>query len=781
MRTLPLERPLALAAALTLTVILAPCGRAAPEDAPLRDVQPGCMNFESCARLGEKHGWGGGPAATLAFDSTVAHGGKVSGRIVRDASSDYPFSSMTFSLPVDFTGSKLELRGWLKYENVSDFTGFWLREDSRATSVQFDNMQQRKLAGTSDWKEHRIELPLDPRAQKIVFGFLLAGTGTVWADDIGLFVDGRPLAEAPVLVRTPAAVDTDHEFDAGSRVTSETPLSDLQIANLVTLGKVWGFVKYHHPRVTAAQLHWDYELFRVLPDVLAARDRAAAQAAIDRWLAKIGDPPACNPCAEPATDVHLTPRVDWISDRARLGEDLVRRLESIRVNRDADSDQFYVALMPGVGNPDFANESNYDWFESPDAGYRLLALFRFWNIIEYWFPYRDVMDEDWDGVLAEFVPRLWSAGSSEDYKLALLALCARVHDGHVNLWSAVDQRPPRGECKVPVTIRFLGNEAVVTEVRNPDGAGPAPSSLDLRSGDVIQAVDGTPVATLLERWRPYYGASNEPTLRREIARVLTRGDCGPVRLLREREGRVAEVTVQRAKLATERFTHDHDGETFRRLSEDLAYLKLSTVKRDDSERYVKEAAGARCFILDCRNYPNDFIVFTLGQRLVPARTEFVRFTNGDLKNPGTFVWTQPLALEPKPPHFEARVLILVDEITQSSAEYHSMAFRAAPQAVVVGSTTAGADGNASSVPFPGGQRAIISGIGVFYPDRRPTQRVGIVPDLVVVPTRAGVMAGRDEVLEAGVKHVLGRDLSDAERLALAAPVPGAAPASSGGR
>ena len=85
-----------------------------------------------------------------------------------------------------------------------------------------------------------------------------------------------------------------------------------------------------------------------------------------------------------------------------------------------------------------------------------------------------------------------------------------------------------------------------------------------------------------------------------------------------------------------------------------------------------------------------------------------------------------------------------------------MAFRAAANTTVVGSTTAGADGNVSAIPLPGGLRTMISGIGVFYPDGSPTQRVGIIPDLEVRPTIAGVREGRDEVLEAAVSRALGR-------------------------
>ena len=63
----------------------------------------------------------------------------------------------------------------------------------------------------------------------------------------------------------------------------------------------------------------------------------------------------------------------------------------------------------------------------------------------------------------------------------------------------------------------------------------------------------------------------------------------------------------------------------------------------------------------------------------------------------------------------------------------------------------------SRIPLPGNLEGMISGIGVFYPDGTPTQRVGIVPDLVVRPTVEGIRAGRDEVLEAGVSYALGRE------------------------
>jgi C-terminal processing protease CtpA/Prc len=96
---------------------------------------------------------------------------------------------------------------------------------------------------------------------------------------------------------------------------------------------------------------------------------------------------------------------------------------------------------------------------------------------------------------------------------------------------------------------------------------------------------------------------------------------------------------------------------------------------------------------------------------------------------------------------------LVNEQTQSSAEYTAMALRSAPHAVVMGSQTAGADGDMSFVPFPGGFRSPFSGLGIYYPDGTDTQGAGIVPDVFAYPTREGIATGRDEVLEKAENYI----------------------------
>ena len=728
---------------------------APPQTTAIRPELAGLLDFEAEHVDGVPRNWSGNPDGTFAVDGQVVHGGRWALRIERNDKSPGQFTQVSKVIPIDFTGKELELRGFLRTEDVSAFAGLWMREDGDAGAVAFDNMQSRQLKGTTSWTEYSIVLPLNKEAKRLIIGVLSSGTGRMWADDLRLLIDGKPIATVPRVEVPKTAIDLDRAFDGGSAIALKE-LTKAQIANLALLGKVWGFLKYHHPAVTEGKRHWDYELFRILPRVLAAADAPAAQSAIDRWIADLGPLPPCKPCAAlDEAELHLRPPIAWLTDDV-LGAGLGATLRGIHGNRTASGRQFYVSQVPNVGNPSFDHEQAYATIKLPDAGYQLLALYRFWNIVEYWFPYRDVIGGSWDDQLTAFIPRIALAGDAETYKRELIALIASVHDTHANLWSSLDARPPTGACQVPIALRFIGSDAVVTG--HLDGTPEPPSGL--KPGDVVSAIDGVAVSELVTRWSPYYAASNEPTRLRDIARSMTRGACGPAALTVSRDGAAQEIKADRIapsqSSAAAGRTHDRPGETFRMLSPDVAYLKLSSVKAAQAASYVESAAGTKGLVIDIRNYPSEFVVFALGSRLVERPTPFARFTAGDLTNPGAFHWRgQPITLQPAAPRYTGKIVILIDEVSQSQAEYTTMAFRAAPNATVVGSTTAGADGNVSPIPLPGGLRSMVSGIGVFYPDKKPTQRIGIIPDVEAIPTVQGIRAGRDEVLEAALRRILG--------------------------
>lgn len=602
------------------------------------------LSFEAPPAGTRPGGWSGGPADTLFSDEQIVHGGQRSARIERSADRKEELSTLSYSIPIDFTGERIELRGFLRTRNVTSYVGLWMRQDGEAPNLSIANMSDQRIGGTRDWAEYSISLPRHADARRLVFGVLLRGPGEAWIDDLQLLVDGKPVAEVPALTSTP--FDDDRRFETGSGIRLES-LDKVQVENLATLGKIWGYLKYHHPAVTGGMYQWDYELLNVMPKVIAAKNRVVANVVLMRWVDSLAKTSPCDPCASPRTeDLHQHPRLDWLRNERALGSSLSRALLAIHQRRPVGQ-QFFVSIGPDVANPIFNHELAYPTLRPADAGFQLLALFRYWNIIEYWYPNRDIMGEDWNAVLHEFVPRLGLAKTREEYERELMALITRINDTHASLQNAPYARPPAGSCIVPAGVRFVQDRPIITGFA--DGA----MLEGLQRGDILISIGGTPVSKLVEQWRPYYSASNDVVRLHEMSRGLLRGACGKVTLGMRRGGRDFDVSVERVvssglKLSSA-LAHDRPGDAFQLLSDKVAYLKLSSIKAADVPGYIRRADGTQGLIVDIRNYPSDFVVFALGSLLVDRPTAFATFTHMDLSNPGTSYWAKTVTLTPAAP------------------------------------------------------------------------------------------------------------------------------------
>jgi C-terminal processing protease CtpA/Prc len=181
----------------------------------------------------------------------------------------------------------------------------------------------------------------------------------------------------------------------------------------------------------------------------------------------------------------------------------------------------------------------------------------------------------------------------------------------------------------------------------------------------------------------------------------------------------------------------------------MGKLKLNEIKP-----VFKEFKNTKGLIIDLRTYPENFPVINFAGKLYPKPKVFAHFTYPNLHTPGLFTTKKGYRTGLKNKnYYKGKVVILINETTQSSAEYHTMAFRQAPNATVIGSTTAGADGDITMLVLPGGIRTTFTGLGVYYPDGTETQRVGIIPDIKLKPTIAGIKAGKDELLDKAIEVI----------------------------
>lgn len=88
--------------------------------------------------------------------------------------------------PGKYLGKRIKMTGFVKTENVDRWSGLWLRIDKEGSDepLSFDNMYDRPIKGTTDWKKYEIELDVPLNASLIAFGALLDGKGQIWFDNI---------------------------------------------------------------------------------------------------------------------------------------------------------------------------------------------------------------------------------------------------------------------------------------------------------------------------------------------------------------------------------------------------------------------------------------------------------------------------------------------------------------------------------------------------------------------------------------------------------------------
>lgn len=99
--------------------------------------------------------------------------------------------------------------------------------------------------------------------------------------------------------------------------------------------------------------------------------------------------------------------------------------------------------------------------------------------------------------------------------------------------------------------------------------------------------------------------------------------------------------------------------------------------------------------------------------------------------------------------YKGKVVILTGPGTLSQTEWNVMSLQKLfPQAITIGTQSAGADGDEKVLNLPGGYKFNFTGNAIFYPDGTPAQRKGVKIDRLVPRTPASVMEGNAVMAEA---------------------------------
>jgi C-terminal processing protease CtpA/Prc len=517
------------------------------------------------------------------------------------------------------------------------------------------------------------------------------------------------------------------------------------VEKLESTAKIWGFLKYYHPEIGKGKFNWDNELLEILPKIDEAKNKQELSNTYMEWIESLGEIKKCKKCKQTENKDFFGKNFDlsWTRDDSQFSEELIEKLSFIEKNRFS-GDHHYFSSFKDIGNVKIQNELEYANFSWKNKNLRMLSLFRYWNYIEYFFPYKYLMDKDWDVILYESILNFLNPKSETDYHLAMLELIVNINDSHGYFNSnLIDDY--FGQYWFPVQFQIIDNKAIVSDYFN---IGLAKKN-DLQIGDAVLKVDGEEIASMLLKNDKYINASNSSVKKRNARKKIFNGQNSSVTITYERNEAINTKTIQRYPF--QQFKYENPIESkWKILDNNIGYINMGTLERVDVNMVMDSLSKTKAIIFDIRNYPNNTLYLISGF-LNKSSKEFVKFIIPDLKYPGKFNWTKTISAGHKNINaYSGKVIILVNEITQSHAEFTTMCLQTADNVIVVGSQTSGADGNVSKLKFVGGFETWFTAIGVFYPNGKETQRIGIIPNIEVKPTQGGIKNGLDEVLERAI-------------------------------
>lgn len=531
----------------------------------------------------------------------------------------------------------------------------------------------------------------------------------------------------------------------------EVWLHDNKPAELARLGMVWGFLKYHHPSATNGRVDMDAELMKVMPRVLAAANTDSAMVVIERWVDELGKPAPCKKCAAFVNGSRTVTGPDYgMLFINEMPQTLRDKLEYIKANRIAGSRQHYVQMASPAGNPVFTNERTYNDNPLPDAGTRLLGLFRYWNMVQYYSPARHLASPNRGRMLADMVIEFSNATDTLSYQLACLKLVTRINDGYTVQPELADRLEEyRGKYILPFTARFAEEQLIVTACNN--------GITSVKPGDIIEAIDGLMVLDIVRRYINQMPAANFQrklelmagsegfvlrSNKQDATLMVTSGNAAPKQVVMKRVP-IATGT----QIATPPYAYSV-------LSGNIGYIKGELVQYAGTNALRDSLGKMQAIVLDLRRCSWVQIPQAL-QWLLPSEASFAKIARMEPDVPGAFVFAPPvLTGTAKGKQYSGRMVLLADATTQGAAEYLAIALQGISGSVVMGSTTAGTAGTPSPVSLPGAISTALSGTIVYYPNGTPTQGAGVRIDTVVKPTVNAVNTGKDDVLDAALLYLI---------------------------
>lgn len=646
----------------------------------------------------------------------------------------------------------------------------WLRVDRKGGAAgAFDNMGDRPIS-RGGWTRATIEADIDPDIAAINIGFISLDGATVFIDDVSLKVSAEAVA-----TQEPSPPHT---------------LSPRELENVVAASRLVSLVRFFHPSDQAVGIaSWDHLVIDILDRAEPAADAsdlahrlseafAGIAPTIEIWAGSTEQAP---PHAAPELGTTV---VYW----QHTGAGTISPPNPRQVYRSTVKRSLLSALPGGVDSESVVQElgggvccrvpvalptddsgtlphgtTPAAWAQKKADLPKLTALNRStrlagvaiaWGVMQHFYPYFDVANTDWKAALPAALEQASRDKDELAYLSTLRELIAKLNDGH----GSVHHSSLRMEPVLPLAVQWAGEYLVVV-----GKGGSVPDSINV--GDSIVSIDGKPVEDCYREVSRWISAASDGWRRYVSVRFLTINlptQDTPELVVKKPDGRLLTVKVARVKeVIADTATGKHP-ENGAEVAPGIVYFDLRGTGSAALKKAMPALTHAKAIIFDMRGYPAE-AARELLDHLIDKPSTSAQWCVPIVRHPDFqgVEWKEShWEITPATPRLTAKAAFLTNSGAISYAESIMEIVEAYKLGEIIGSPTAGTNGNVNPFELPGGYRVSWTGMKVLKHDRSPYHGVGVTPTVPVVPTAKGIAEGRDEVLEKAVEVMRGKISSD---------------------
>jgi carboxyl-terminal processing protease len=523
---------------------------------------------------------------------------------------------------------------------------------------------------------------------------------------------------------------------------------------LYRLCKIWGYFKYFHQ--DKCTLKWDTLLNTTIKQVLLSTNNVDFNNDLMDMFNKVGNNTyIATPGLQPDTNLNVNNA--WITDTV-LSQDVRNFLDTFTINIHPDTSTCFIKYNDYTtgysGLIDFSKDLVTMPINYIIEADRLTVMFYYWNIINYFSPYRNIMDQSWDSTLYQFIPQIRQASTVNNFHKTFLKMTTKINDSHgytnsniitTNFWG--------GSFLPPIYCTRIDTNCVVTKLQN---------ITSVHIGDILTSVKGIGIHDIEDSLSNYTPASTPATLYRDIYYQMMLGtyNSSIICTFLDSTNNTYSVTLTRTMSLGNWYSWKTDNgfaTSYFITTCGYGYVDMGKLQSSEVSNMYAAFQNAPAIIFDLRNYPNgtlwdlapllfqapivSTIYYDPALTYMPSRNYMPGwyYINNDSSNFDN--WSNPNP-------FSGNIYMLVNQETISQSEYTCQYLSYHPNSKVIGTQSAGADGDVSCLTLPGNIYTNFTSCGWYYADGYQQQRNGVKIDSIVSPTPEGLRHGLDEILEA---------------------------------